>query len=429
MYGSLAYNQRKVDDEKAKVLLTNKMFHPANGEFNVADCMRDFNNFIPKGVRSKNPVIHVSLNPHPDDRLSDEQMGAIAEEYLERMGYGDQPYIIYKHEDIARHHLHIVSLRIKEDGSKISDKFEYLRSKKITQDLEQKYGLNRAEKGEKKELGECARVDPSRGDLEQQIGSVLSGVSKYHYLSLSEYRALLSLYNVTAEEVKGSERGQKYCGLVYSATNDLGEKIGTPISSHSFGKEFGYAALEAHYARSKSTLKRTNIGAKTKSHVSDALHRSVDREQFREELSRRGIDVVFRENDAGRLYGVTYIDHTNHCVLNGSRLGKELSANAISEWFKNPHPTIAPREEQHEHEHENEHGYRHGGHEDHSPRQPFEPLNEEQSQSRDDNDESLSFGSLFDLPFDSGGYDDSEDENIANAIQRRKKKRKHNYKL
>ncbi|WP_289110539.1 relaxase/mobilization nuclease domain-containing protein, partial [uncultured Alistipes sp.] len=47
-----------------------------------------------------------------------------AKEYMERMGYGDQPYIVFKHNDISREHLHLVSLRVDENGHKLSHDFE-----------------------------------------------------------------------------------------------------------------------------------------------------------------------------------------------------------------------------------------------------------------------------------------------------------------
>lgn len=75
-------------------------------------------------------MIHLSLNPHPDDRLSDGQLEAIGREYMEKLGYGDQPYIIFRHEDNARPHIHIVSLRIDEQGRKIRDYKEWERSMK-----------------------------------------------------------------------------------------------------------------------------------------------------------------------------------------------------------------------------------------------------------------------------------------------------------
>ena len=58
-----------------------------------------------------------------------------------------------------------------------------------------------------------------------------------------------------------------------------------------------------------------------------------NREEFVRLLGSKGIDVVFRENDAGRIYGVTFIDHHNREVYNGSRLGKEFSANNFEKLF------------------------------------------------------------------------------------------------
>lgn len=60
---------------------------------------------------------------------------------MEALGYGGQPYIVFKHNDIAREHIHIVSLRVDSEGRKINDKFEGRRSKQVTDALERKYGL------------------------------------------------------------------------------------------------------------------------------------------------------------------------------------------------------------------------------------------------------------------------------------------------
>ena len=45
-------------------------------------------------LEQPNTVFHVSLNPSPEDKLTDEQFREIAREYMERMGYGNQPYIV-----------------------------------------------------------------------------------------------------------------------------------------------------------------------------------------------------------------------------------------------------------------------------------------------------------------------------------------------
>lgn len=68
--------------------------------------------------RTTNTVFHVSLNPFPDDRLADEQLGVIIRAYKGRMCYGEQPYNVFKHRDIGCEHLHIESLRIEREGRK-----------------------------------------------------------------------------------------------------------------------------------------------------------------------------------------------------------------------------------------------------------------------------------------------------------------------
>lgn len=82
---------------------------PADGHPTIQHCIRSFEPYLAANRRTEKPVIHISLNPHPDDVLTDEQLTAIGQEYMEKMGYGNQPYIIYRHEDIGRSHIHIVS--------------------------------------------------------------------------------------------------------------------------------------------------------------------------------------------------------------------------------------------------------------------------------------------------------------------------------
>lgn len=343
LYGALAYNGEKVNGGVAKILETNKVFSPADGTHDISACMQDFMAYMPSHVLTKKPVIHISLNPHPDDRLSDEQFSAIAREYIEKMGYGNQPFVVYKHEDIDRHHLHIVTLAVDERGKKINDRNNFYTSTRILKELEQKYGLIPAQMQKVKEVFRLKKVCYGDGEnLKKQLASVIKPAAKfYHCPSFKEYRALLSTYNICVEEVKGEMYGKPYNGLVYFATNDKGKKVGNPFKASLFGKAVGYEALQNRFKASKEKLKEKHLAPKTKAVVAGALKRSATKEDFRGNLYRKGIDVLFRENEEGRLYGATFIDHNNGCVVNGSRLGKELSANAVAEWFDRPHPELS----------------------------------------------------------------------------------------
>ena len=335
LYGALAYNQDKVDEGHARVLATNLVLQPEDGQFSISDCMDDFRRWMPSHFRTEKPVIHISLNPHPDDVLTDEQLTAIGEEYMQKLGYGNQPYMIFKHEDIERRHIHIVSLRVDSDGRKINDSNEYRRSKAITEELEQKYGLHPAEGQKKGEDWQLTPVDCSKGNLKKQIGNVVKPLLKmYRFQSLGEFRALLSLYNIGMEEVKGEANGRPYHGILYSALDKDGEKTGTPIKSSVLGKTTGVAAIEKQMQQSGTVIKDKKLKERTRRTVSAAMQRTRTETDFRRELSAQGIDLVLRRNEDNRIYGVTFIDHRDRVVLNGSRLSKDFSANIFNDRFR-----------------------------------------------------------------------------------------------
>ena len=341
LFGALAYNQQKIDQEKGRVLCSNKMTENRDGNFNIHTCMVDFENQLQKDIKTEKPIIHISLNPHPDDKLTNEQLSAIAQEYMEKLGYGNQPYMVYKHEDIGRHHLHIVSLRVDETGKKINDKFEHRRSKDITRELEKKYGLRPAEK-QQREAHQPQKIDLTSGDVKSQIANVIKPFATgYHFQSFNEYRALLALYYIKVEEVKGVVREKQYNGLVYFATDDKGDKVGNPFKSSLFGKLVGYNAVNERSEKSKDIIKDKKFREQTKQRVSGAVQATANRSGFERELSKQGVSVLFRENEQGRIYGATFIDHNNQCVFNGSRLGKEFSANVFNDLYVHQSPFAA----------------------------------------------------------------------------------------
>lgn len=247
---------------------------------------------------------------------------------------GDQPYLVYKHTDIDRHHIHIVGLRVDENGKPLNDKFEHRRSKQITRELEQKYNLHPAERKERAERPELKKVDYAAGDVKHQIGNTVKAACYgYRFQSFGEYKALLAAYNVCAEEVKGEINGKPYQGIVYSAMNDKGEKVGNPVKASRIGKSVGYEAVQRRMEKSGEAIKNGKLKERTRKIVATAMQTARSRKELERQLKKQGIDVVFRQNDNGRIYGVTFIDHDSRVVLNGSRLGKEYSANVFNERF------------------------------------------------------------------------------------------------
>lgn len=335
LYSTLAYNFEKIKQGEAHVLSTQFLSGDLKEGMSFNDCYNDFNSLLPKDTRCKSPILHVSLNPHPDDKLSDDKLKAIGEEYMRELGYGDQPFVIFKHEDIEREHIHIVSLRVDENGKKIDDSFEHKRSKAITDLLEIKYKLNKKTYWEERKPEQVSKADFEVGNTKKQIANVVKPLMKsYNFQSFGEWNALLSLYNVVAEKVEGENDGNLYSGLLYSVTDDNGEKQSIPVKASRFGKEVGVQALTTKYTNSKDYLKEHfRDKDRVKSIVTGIMQFSPSRDDLITRLKYENIDVVFRENDKGRIYGITFIDHHKKTVLNGSRLGKKFSANIFNNYF------------------------------------------------------------------------------------------------
>jgi len=334
--GALGYNFKKVEKGEASILLAAELYQDKEGRYTMEDMLADMEALIPKNCRTKKTVFHCSLNPHPDEKLSDERLTQIAKEYMEALGYGKHPYIVFKHNDITREHIHIVSLRIDGEGKKINDKFEKRRSKQITDALERKYNLIPSSKVSNKEEVETPKVDISKENIKEQVSNVVRMVMKhYHFCSLGELNAILSVYNLAVEEVKTEFRGKKYDGQVYVPTDEKGNKAGTPIHASDIGRGVGYTAVQNRMQKSKQAIKPLIPAIRNK--VLQTMRTSPKtKEELLQRLEEQGLRVVIRKNEGGRIYGITFIDDKEGIALNGSRLGKGYAANVFNSYFSNP---------------------------------------------------------------------------------------------
>lgn len=341
LYGSLTYNGEKINKEKGRLLDTNKIYNDGSGTVDIHRAYEDFMRWIPTSSRTERPMMHISLNPHPDDVLSDTDFTRLAHDYMQMMGFAEMPYMIYKHTDIDRHHVHIVALRVGTDGRCISDRNDFYKNRKVCRELEQRYGLKVAAREKITPDMPIKKVDPS-GDIKRQVANTVKMVGmRYKFQTMGEYNAVLSLYNIRCEQTDGRVNGREYHGLVYFATDDEGKVIANPFKASRLGKFSSREAIDSRFEKAKDKIEI----APTKRKVADCLDQSTDKEDFISKLKDCGIDIVFRYTDEGRIYGVTFIDHNTMTVLNGSRLGKQFSANALNERFNNhqatndvPHP-------------------------------------------------------------------------------------------
>ena len=337
LYGALAYNQLKVENENGQILFANKMIETASGHYSVAQLAQSLAPYLIANRNTEKHTLHISLNPDPNDKVSDDKFREMAEQYMREMGYGEQPFVVFKHTDIDRSHIHIVSVCVDEQGKKISDKFEKMRSMNVCRELERQHGLIPATDKERNQTDKVFRpVDYWAGDVKSQIASVVRHLPNYYqYQTLGEYNALLSLFNITAEKIEGELQGKMKQGLLYIPLNEKGDRAGHPFKASLFGKSAGLPALELHFAKCKTALKDSPTKQTLKSAVTIALKTTSDEQAFKKQLAEQGINVVVRRNDTGRIYGISFIDHNSKAVWNGSRLATELSANTFNDYWNN----------------------------------------------------------------------------------------------
>ena len=231
LYGAVIYNQQKVNESMARIISGNRMIADVTGnpEHVMRNTLWAFENYLLANRNTEKPVLHISLNPSADDKLTDSQFADLAREYMQKMGYGDQPYIVYIHEDIDRRHIHIVSTCVNEKGEKIDDAYEWNRSMEACRELERKFGLKQVE-DKRKELLEpyLKKADYRNGDVKQQVSNILKSVfSTYRFQSFGEYSALLSCFNIEAKQVRGEFGGTPYNGIVYTLTDNAGKPVCT----------------------------------------------------------------------------------------------------------------------------------------------------------------------------------------------------------
>lgn len=337
MYGAILYNQQKVETENGAVLLLNKIPDTVDGRYSAQYFNKCFEPYLSANIKTEKTVRHISLNPDPADKVSDEQFTEMAQEYMERMGYGNQPYIVFKHTDIDRTHIHIVSTCVRIDGKKIPDDYDHPRSMAICRDMETKYNLNKAIEQEQKQADKIFKpVNHKNGDIKSQIASVIRHLPKYYsYSTMGSYNALLSLFNITAEEVKGERNGQTVNGLVYVALDEKGNKTSNPFKASLFGKDAGVTQLQKHFEQSKEKMKTNPARSVLKNTVELAIHTTSNETDFKKQLVEQGLNTVVHRNDTRRIYGMTFINHESRTVWNASQLDRSLSANVFNEWWNN----------------------------------------------------------------------------------------------
>lgn len=352
------YNENKVKECVAECIGAGN--YPVDEE-KMSGTMK-LNRLLKQAILNENVTrnsVHVSLNFDASDTgLTKEKLMEIADTYMRKIGFGDQPYLVYQHFDAGHPHIHLVSIKVREDGSRIdTQNIGRNQSEIARKEIEKSFGLVVADDRKKREAFRLQPVDVrkvqyGRTETRRAITNVLQAVpDKYRYTSLPELNAVLRQYNVMADRGSENSRVFKSGGLVYRVLDEQGNPIGVPIKASDIYSKPTLKFLETKFKGNEA--KRMPHRARVKNAVDMALlhKKTLPIEELVQALKKQGIDMVLRKNEEGLLYGITYVDHRTQCVFNGSALGKAYSAKAITERCLGkavpaqellPHPALKP---------------------------------------------------------------------------------------
>ena len=147
----------------------------------------------------------------------------------------------------------------------MDSRYNYHKSKAITRDLEEEYNLHKADRKQRQFDKPLRKVDVSQGNVKKQVANKVKSLCvTYKFQSLGEYRALLSLYNISLEEVRGEVGGREYHGFVYSATDAQGNKVGNPFKASKIDKSVGVETIEKRFAYSAKKFTHSKSMAQVK---------------------------------------------------------------------------------------------------------------------------------------------------------------------
>ena len=170
-FSAVNYNESKVKEGNAELVeIKNFGYLSDNRDLaTTANLQRYFVNLAAKNKRCKKPQWHAIISCK-DKSSSKEELLNIAHQYINKMGYENQPTLIYYHKDTDNNHLHIVSSRIDIQGKKISDSFEKIKSQRIINEI----------------MGVSAK---------NELSTILNQINTYSYESKAQFQAILESLN------------------------------------------------------------------------------------------------------------------------------------------------------------------------------------------------------------------------------------------
>ena len=329
----LSYHEEKVSEGKAELVSAGNFIREA-ADLDLREKRYHFDRLTALNDTIKKNILHVFMRFGQTEKVSNDTMAKVATDYLKGMGFGNQPFLVYRHMDTPVPHAHLVSTTVNPAGNRINiQRAELYHSKALTSELEKQYGLQPNSMAMAAQNGQTSpkKIDPAGMPLYPAMSNVLeSVVPTYHYTNLSELNAVLGLYNMTAS--RGTQRSVTYRknGLHYLPLKSDGHSTTAYITASAFPSKPTLANLQIRFAANQALREPDRRRLSTS--IDYALAgQKLDFNGFQQAMARERITVVAHKDNVGNLQTICYVDHHTKAVFEGNALGHKYAAPAIQQ--------------------------------------------------------------------------------------------------
>ena len=307
--------------ERADLTLRDKLYH-----FERLTCLND---------QSEKNILHILVQFGFGERIDNDKLANVTREYMEGIGFGKQPYLVYRHDDTRHLHAHIVSTFIRSSGERMGlSRDDYYKSRELTRQLEKQYSLSLSDPATRERLQKelpLQKIKYGEKPLLMSMSKVLeTDVPDYAFTSLSEFNAILRCYNMEASRGKEDSPTWKNKGLIYRPIIESGPDDSLYIKASVFKCKPTLKNLERKFELDEA-LRQPRRSRLTTAIDWTLCKTSLDLGAFRTALQREGVGSVLQKDESGRLQNIFYVDWRTKSVFDGASLGNRYSAVGIQE--------------------------------------------------------------------------------------------------
>ena len=302
-FHGVQYNDKKVEKGTGELMLM-KNFPSFINENSSQEGVRNYLKSISKNEKVKKPQFHAVISTKFQQH-NKEELTKVAEDFMQEMGYGNQPFIVIFHNDTENNHVHIISTRVdKSTGKKLNDSYEKLKAQK-------------------------AMINIKERIYDKSNEEIINNLLNYKMSSLKQLEILMERNGFKLVKNKNDENALDILkNGVREKTIYGNQLIFSNVKNDNRGKQ-----IKAILNKYKELYSNKVFKVEERRHLEKMLPEEKQKEEwkpkieFESELQKKlkevfGIDVVFHHKDELHPFGYTLIDHKTGTIYKGSEILK-----------------------------------------------------------------------------------------------------------